>query len=366
MDIKAAVTYSANAEFKIETVQMQDPMEYEVLVNIKSTGICHTDISARNQYIPYPLPGVLGHEGSGIVEKVGSKVTKVQPGDHVALVWLSCGVCDACLSGNNPYCEDFLKLNFGGVREDGSTYLSKDGKVIHGNFFGQSSFASHALALERNVLKVDKDIPIETLGPLGCGVMTGAGAVMNALKPNAGDSIAVFGTGTVGMSAIMAAKVVGCTTIIAVDINEDRLRLAEEFGATHVINATSTDPVEEIMKITDGGPNFSLECIGNPSVFRQSVDVLPLMGVGGLVGVVAPGTEVSLNMDLIMNGRTVKGIIEGDAVPDIFIPKLIELNRQGRFPYDKLIKYYPFEDINKAIEDMEKGLVIKPVLIQKD
>jgi aryl-alcohol dehydrogenase len=364
MNIKAAVTNSAGAEFSIETVQIDDPRADEILVKIKATGICHTDIAAKNQYIPYPLPGVLGHEGAGIVEKVGQAVTKVKPGDHVTLSWLSCGVCDACKSGNNPYCKDFLRLNFGGVRRDGSTTLKRDGKPLHGSFFGQSSFASHALVTEDNIVKADDSIPIEILGPLGCGVMTGAGAVMNSLKPSPGSSIAVFGSGTVGMSAIMAARVCGCTTIIAVDVKPERLKMALDLGATHVVNANETDPVKAIVDMTGGGPNFSLECVGNPSIFRQSTDILPLMGVGGLVGVVAPGTEVKLNMDLIMNGRTIKGIIEGDAVPDLFIPKLIELNRQGRFPYDRLIKYYPFEKINQAVEDMEKGLVIKPVLTQ--
>jgi aryl-alcohol dehydrogenase len=160
----------------------------------------------------------------------------------------------------------------------------------------------------------------------------------------------------------MGAVVCGCTTIIAVDIHPDRLKTAKELGATHTVNAGEGDPVEAVKEITGGGPNFSLECVGNPAVFRQAVDVLPLLGVCGLVGVVAPGTEVSLNMDLIMNGRTVRGVIEGDAIPDLFIPKLIELYTQGRFPFDRLIKFYPFNDIEKAVEDMEKGLVIKPVL----
>jgi len=364
MDINAAVTNSAGSEFSIETVQIDDPREFEILVRVKATGICHTDISAKNQYIPFPLPGVLGHEGAGIVEKIGSAVTKVMPGDHVTLSWLSCGVCDACRSGNNVYCQDFLKLNFGGVRNDGTTNLRRNGKPLHGSFFGQSSFASHALVTEDNIVKVTDSVPIEIMGPLGCGVMTGAGAVMNSLKPSPGSSIAIFGSGTVGMSAIMAAKVCGCTTIIAVDVKENRLKTAMDLGATHVVNAKEVDPVKTILEMTKGGPNFSLECVGNPSIFRQAIDILPLMGVCGLVGVVAPGTEVKLDMNLIMNGRTIKGIIEGDAVPDLFIPKLIELNRQGRFPYDKLIKYYPFEQINQAVEDMEKGLVIKPVLTQ--
>lgn len=364
MDMKAAVTQSAGSKFSIETVQIDEPRNNEILVKIDSTGICHTDISAQKQYIPYPLPGVLGHEGSGIVEKVGASVTKVKPGDHVALSWMSCGKCDACKSGNNACCRDFLKLNFGGVRPDGSTTLSRNGKPLHGNFFGQSSFANYALVVETNVLKVSDDIPLDIVGPLGCGVMTGAGAVMNALRPKPGDSIAVFGSGTVGMSAIMAAKICGCTTIIAVDIKPARLELAKELGATHTVDSSKVDPVQTILELTGGGPNFSLECIGSPPVFRQATDILPLTGVCGLVGVVSPGTEVSLNMDLIMNGRTVKGVIEGDAVPDLFIPRLVELNKQGKFPYEKLIAYYDFKDINKAVEDMEKGVVIKPILRQ--
>jgi aryl-alcohol dehydrogenase len=255
-----------------------------------------------------------------------------------------------------------LQLNFSGARPDGTTTMKKGDQVIHGNFFGQSAFANFALAEERNVVKVPKNVPLEILGPMGCGVMTGAGAVINSLRASAGTSIAIFGAGTVGMSAIMGAAVCGCTTIIAVDVHPERLKMAGELGATHTVNAAEADPVEAVKEITGGGPNFSLECVGNPAVFRQAVDVLPLLGVCGLVGVVAPGTEVSLNMDLIMNGRTVRGIIEGDAIPDLFIPKLIELYAQGRFPFDRLIKFYPFNEINKAVEDMEKGLVIKPVL----
>jgi aryl-alcohol dehydrogenase len=166
----------------------------------------------------------------------------------------------------------------------------------------------------------------------------------------------------VGMSAVLAAVVCGCTTIIGVDIHPDRLEMAKEFGATHTLNASKEDPVKAILDITGGGPEFSLECVGNPAVFRQAVDILPRLGVCGLLGVVPPGTEVGLNMDLIMNGRTVTGILGGDAIPDLFIPRLIDLYSQGRFPFDRLITFYPFDDINKAVEDMEKGRVMKPVL----
>jgi aryl-alcohol dehydrogenase len=164
------------------------------------------------------------------------------------------------------------------------------------------------------------------------------------------------------MSAVLGAVVCGCTTIIAIDINADRLKMARELGATHTVKAAEINPVEAILDITGGGAEFSLECIGNPKVLRQAVDVLPRLGVCGLLGVVPPGTEVALNMDLIMNGRTVKGILGGDAIPDLFIPKLIELYCQGKFPFDRMITYYPFDDINTAVQDMEKGRVIKPVL----
>jgi len=362
MKINAAVIFEPSDEFRLEQLELSDPNETEVLVRMVGSGICHTDLAGRDQHFPVPLPSVFGHEGAGIVEKVGTRVTKVKPGDHVTLSWMSCGTCPACKSGNNPYCPNFLALNFSGARPDGTTILKKGDQVIHGNFFGQSAFADYALADERNVVKVPKDIPLEILGPLGCGVMTGAGAVMNTFHPKPGASIAIFGMGTVGTSALLAAIVCGCTTIIAVDIHAERLELAKELGATHTINAAETDPVAEILDITKGGPNFSLECVGNPAVFRQAVDILPILGVCGLIGVVAPGTEVTLNMDLIMNGRIVRGIVEGDAVPDLFIPKLIELYKQGRFPYDKLITFYPFNDINLAVADMERGKATKPVL----
>jgi aryl-alcohol dehydrogenase len=363
MEIKAAVVFETGGDFSIEQLKLGEPNDDEVLVRIVGVGICHTDLGARDGHLPIPPPpSVFGHEGAGVVEKVGARVTKVKPGDHVVLAWDYCGTCPACKAGKDSYCLNFFLHNFHGARPDGSPTLRKGDQVIHGSFFGQSSFADFALANERNVVKVRKDVPIEVLAPMGCGVMTGAGAVMNALRPRPGVSIAVFGAGTVGMSAILGAIVCGCTTIIAVDIKADRLEVAKELGATHTINAAEVDPVEAIRDLTGGGAQFTLECVGNPRVLRQAVDSLPRLGVCGLLGVVPPGTEVSLDMDLIMNGRTVKGIIEGDAIPDLFIPKLIELYSQGRFPFDRLITFYPFDKINQAAEDMEAGHVIKPVL----
>jgi aryl-alcohol dehydrogenase len=363
MEIKAAVIFKQSGEFSIEQLDLSDPHDDEVLVRVEAVGICHTDLAARDGHLPLPPPpSVFGHEGAGVVEKVGKGVTKVRPGDHVVLGWDYCGECAACKADKYLYCFNFFVHNFNGARPDGSTTLKKGDQVIHGNFFNQSSFASFSLANERNVVKVPKDVPLEMLGPLGCGVMTGAGAVMNSLQATSGDSIAVFGVGPVGISAVLAAVVRECAPIIAVDIHEGRLKAAKEFGATHTVNAGAEDPVAAIQEITGGGAHFTLECVGNPAVFRQAVDVLPRLGVCGLVGVVPPGTEVVLDMDLIMNGRTVRGILGGDAIQDQFIPELIELYQQGKFPFDRMITYYPFDEINKAVEDMEKGLVVKPVL----
>jgi len=363
MEIKAAVVFETGGEFRIEQLELTDPNDDEVLVRIVGVGICHTDLAGRDHHLPIPgPPSVFGHEGAGVVEKVGARVTKVKPGDHVVLSWDCCGTCSSCRSGKDTYCLNFFLHNFHGARPDGTTTLRKDDQVIHGSFFCQSSFADFALANERNVVKVRDDIPLEVLAPMGCGVMTGAGAVMNSLRPRPGASIAVFGVGTVGMSAVLAAVAVGCTTIIGVDVHPDRLEMAKDFGATHAINASEVDPVEAIRDITGGGAEFSLECVGNPQVLRQAVDALPRCGVCGLLGVVPPGTEVALDMDLLMNGRTVKGIIEGDAIPGLFVPRLIDLYSQGRFPFDRMISFYPFDEINQAVADMEEGRVVKPVL----
>lgn len=362
MKIKAAVIREKAGPFIIEELEIDEPRADEILVRIVSTGLCHTDLVARMQYLPVPLPGVFGHEGAGIVEKVGAQVNKVKPGDHVATSFLYCGNCDACKQGTPGWCPEFLRLNFSGARADGSLTLKKNGKGIHGSFFGQSTFASHALVTERNVVKVSTDVPLEILSPMGCGLQTGAGGVINSLRPKPGSSIAIFGVGSVGLSAIMAAVVCGCTKIIGIDVLDERLKLAKGFGTTDIINSAKADPVEQIQKLTGMGVDYSLECTGIPKVFRQAVDVLRIGGTCGLIGVAPMGVEVSLDMQNILNGRAIKGIVEGDCIPDILIPRLIELYRQGRFPFDRLIKFYSLEQINVAAEDSEKGKTLKAVL----
>ena len=362
MKIKAAVTNKANGQFQIEDLQLSEPRADELLVRIVGAGVCHTDLICRDQVYPVPLPVVLGHEGAGVVEAIGQAVTNFQPGDHVVLSFRSCGKCQNCRAGLPSRCLQIFESNFSCARSDGTSALGRASGPVHGHFFGQSSFATHAIAHCSNAVKVSKDVPLEYLGPLGCGVQTGAGAVMNALAPRAGSSIAVFGAGSVGLAAVMAANIVGCAKIIAIDPNAQRCELAQQLGATHVINPAEANPVETVHELTSGGADYSLECTGLPAVLRQAVDALSVTGVCGLIGAAPMGTEVTLDMNSIMFGRTVKGVIEGDSVPQIFIPRLVELFRQGRFPIDKLVQFYSLDEIEQAVADSEQGRVVKAVL----
>jgi aryl-alcohol dehydrogenase len=362
MKITAAVMREKGGQFKLEELELDEPRDNEVLVRMVATGVCHTDTLPRDQVVPAPFPAVYGHEGAGVVEKVGSTVTKLQPGDHVVMSCGFCGHCDTCITGNPMYCRHFFKFNFGFARGDGSPVMKKGDEVVHGSFFSQSSFATYAISTERSVVKIPADVPLELMGPLGCGVQTGAGAVINTLKVQAGDSLAIFGAGAVGLSALMAAVVVGSTTRICVDLNAQRLALAKELGATHVLNPSEVDVVEEIQKITGGGAKFSLETSGNLKALRQAVDCTQILGECGMIGAPAFGSEIGLDTWGLLLGRKVRGICEGDSVPDLFIPTLVELYKQGRLPFDKLVKFYPFEQINQAVADSEQGKTIKSIL----
>lgn len=362
MQIKAAVVREESGPFRIEMLSLAEPQDDEVLVKIAGVGVCHTDLVCRDQYFPVPLPCVFGHEGSGTVEKVGAAVTKVRPGDPVVLSFSSCRECANCIAGNPAYCHQLYQCNFLGTRMDGTSALSRNGEAVHGHFFSQSSFGTYAIASERNTVKVPRDAPLWLLGPLGCGVQTGAGAVINSLHPKAGSSIAIFGAGTVGLSAVMAADLCGCAQIIAVDPIEARRKLARELGATAVIDPGAENPVEKIKALTGSGCNYSLECTGLPAVVRQAVESLTLTGVCGIMGVARLGTEVKLDVNSILFGRAVRGIIEGDSIPDEFIPRLVNLYQQGRFPFDKLVTAFEFDRIQDAVTASEQGRVVKAVL----
>ncbi|WP_309245220.1 NAD(P)-dependent alcohol dehydrogenase [Clostridium sp. CF012] len=323
MLIKAAVIYEKGNEFSIEDVELAEPKYNEVLVKIIATGVCHTDAVVRDQLIPTPLPIVLGHEGAGIIEKLGHGVTGFEVGDHVAISFSSCGCCNNCLEGHVYLCENFNELNFGGIMNDKTTRLSKDNKDIS-TLFGQSSFATYSVVNVRNITKVDKDVDLRLVGPLGCGVQTGAGTVLNRLKPEFGSSIVVFGCGSVGFSAIMAAKLTGCSKIIAVGRNAEKLELAKELGATHVVNSKEvTDVVAEIKKITNGGANYSVETTGIPEIVNQSLYALRALGTCAILGV---SGDVNINVfnALMGEGKSMIGVIEGDSVPQVFIPKMIQ------------------------------------------
>ncbi|MDH2432568.1 NAD(P)-dependent alcohol dehydrogenase [Pokkaliibacter sp. MBI-7] len=362
--IRAAVTRSKGAPFVLESARIRAPREDEVLVRIIATGMCHTDMIVRDQYYPVPLPAVLGHEGSGVIEAVGPLVKDLAVGDHVVLTYGYCGHCLPCGDGHASYCQEFFGRNFGGCDSHGDCALEdSEGQPLHDHFFAQSSFATYALSLENNAIRVPKEAPLELLGPLGCGIQTGAGAVINSLRVTPGSRFAAFGAGAVGLSAVLAARAAGATTIIAVDVVPSRLELALQLGATHVINSRESDPVAAIREITAGGCNFALESTGRPAVLRQAVDALGTLGCVGVVGAPPLGTPAEFDVnDLLLGGKSIRGIVEGDSVPKRFIPQLVELYLQGRFAFDKLIRFYDFEQINQAAEDSEKGITLKPVL----
>jgi len=363
IEVTAAVVHERGGPFRVERVELAEPGPGEVLVRVAASGICQTDVHARDGYFPIQYPAVYGHEGAGIVEQTGPGVEKVKPGDHVIMVFPSCGTCVYCVNGKPAYCLAASRLKHSGTRADGSTVMTLNGVPVFSCFFQQSSFASFALATEHSVVKVPEDLPLELLAAFPCGINTGAGAVLNVLRPQPGDPFAVFGSGTVGLAGLMAARVAGCEPIIAVDIHPNRLALARSLGATHVIDAAGSDPVAEIRSITRGlGVRVSLEAAGLPQTLRQAFDCLQPMGICCLLGSSRKGTEVSVGMNHLQNGRTVRGCIQGDSIPAQFIPQLIHLYRAGKLPIEPLVTFYDFTDINQAVADSLAGKTIKPVL----
>jgi aryl-alcohol dehydrogenase len=368
--VTAAVVEKTGAPFVIQELELDAPRSDEILVRVVAVGICQTDVHIRDRAQPTVLPIVLGHEGSGVVAEVGEAVTAVKPDDRVVLSYDACGRCRFCLSGRYPYCERAMAINFGGSRLDGTNALHRAGGhgndrargEIHGHFFGQSSFATYALATERNVVKVPDDLPLELLGPLGCGLQTGAGAVLNSLRVPANSGIAIFGTGAVGLAAVMAARVAGANPVIGVDIVAKRLALASELGATHTIDASKEDIRNRIAEITGSGVDYVLEITAQPDMLTLAVNVLAPCGTVGQIGGGIPGAEAPISMSRLLLGRTVRGIIQGDSIPRIFIPKLIEMYRRGKFPFDRLVRFYDFKDINQAVADAASGETIKPIL----
>jgi aryl-alcohol dehydrogenase len=362
--IQAAVTRAPGADFELTTIDLDAPREDEILVRVEAVGLCHSDLVAQaGGWIP--LPSVLGHEGAGVVEAVGSEVTKVVPGDRVVLTFRSCGRCRNCDKGLSAYCHTAQDLNYAGARLDGTTCLSDNGNRIASNFFAQSSFATHCLAYERNVVKAPDSIPFELLAPLGCGVQTGAGTVLRSLDCEPGSSLLVLGGGVVGLSAVMAGVLRNCSPLIVVEPHPARRALALGLGATHVIDPAPGRRLPELVRdISPIGVDFAVETTGNPEIQQSAMSCLAPHGVLGIVGIPPAGTPIPGDLRQAMaHGHTVKGIIEGDSDPDTFIPQLCTLLARNELPLERLVRTYPLSDINRAVADQRRGECVKVVLI---
>jgi aryl-alcohol dehydrogenase len=363
MQITAAVVRERSAPFVLDKLELCDPRSDEVIVRVVASGMCQTDLHGRDGYFASPYPAVYGHEGAGVVHAIGSDVRALAPGDHVVMSFPWCGTCTNCQQHKYCYCVHGRRLKMHGTRGDGSTLMAKNGAPVYSAFFQQSSFGTYALTEARYAVKVRKDAPLEALGPLACSGQTGAGAVLNAMQPQAGDSLAIFGVGAVGLSALMAAKIAGCDPVIAVDVHPHRLALARELGATHTIDHTGrAQVVDEVRSLAAGGVRYSLDTSALPGVFREAIEALIPGGSCVLLGSARAGTDVAIEMPFLQQGRTVRGVVQGESLPNDFIPHLVDLVVAGKFPIQKMIKFYDFADINLAAQESSSGIAIKPVL----
>jgi aryl-alcohol dehydrogenase len=364
IDAKAIVA-DREGGFTAADVTLDEPRADEILVRLVASGICHTDLRMRQLWSRLPgneqrHPVVFGHEGAGVVERVGHRVTRARPGDHVVLSYRSCRACAACTAGHPFYCGQFAALNASGVRPDGSATLSAGGRPVYGSFFGQSSFATHALAYEDNAVVVDRGIDLTAVAPFGCGVQTGAGTVMNVLDLDGRSSLVVFGAGSVGLSAVMAARALD-VDVIVVDPLASRRQVASELGAEVTLDPGVDDVVEAVRDHTGGGATASIDTTAIVEVLFQALDCLRPRGTCVALGVGTPPFDFSL--ERLSAGKSLRRTIEGDADPHEFIPRLLELRARGQLPIEKLIRRYRFEAFGQAVRDAESGATIKPVLV---
>lgn len=361
MKVRAAVA-RANEPLIIDECELSGPGLREVLVRVEACGVCHTDLSAHDGLLGTPLPAVLGHEGVGRIIAVGEGVTKVTPGDRVVMSFGACGVCPNCKVGAPAYCYGGMDLCMLGRRMDGTSPMKWRGAAITGHYFGQSSFATLAVAAAENVVKVPDDLPIALLAPLGCGVQTGMGSVINVLDVKPEDSIGVFGCGTVGLSAIMGARIAGCKRIVAIDLLQSRLDVAVALGATHTIDASHEDVGATLRKM--GRLTCGFDNTGVVSVIETALKALRPRGRMVLAGLSKSGAKIEIDLNQwMLTGRSLRGTVEGDANPREFIPQMIEWYRCGQLPLEKIVTTYPFEHIHNAMADMRSAKTIKPVLI---
>ena len=366
MDVRAAVAFEAGKPLSIETVQLQGPRAGELLVEVKATGLCHTDAYTLSGADPEGLfPAIMGHEGAGVVVEVGAGVTSVAPGDHVIPLYTpECRQCKFCLSGKTNLCGAIRETQGRGVMPDGSSRFSLGGETLF-HYMGTSTFANHTVLPEIAVAKIRKDAPFDKVCYIGCGVTTGLGAVMNTAKVEPGSHVAVFGLGGIGLNVVQGARIAGADRIIGVDLNPGKRALAEQFGMTDFINPKDGDPVAAIIDLTDGGVDYSFECIGSVEVMRQALECCHKgWGESVIIGVAGAGQEISTRPFQLVTGRVWRGTAFGGAKGRTDVPRIVDWYMDGKINIDDLITHtMPLADINQGFDLMHKGESIRAVVV---
>ncbi|TNF86088.1 MAG: S-(hydroxymethyl)glutathione dehydrogenase/class III alcohol dehydrogenase [Gammaproteobacteria bacterium] len=366
MDTKAAVAFAAGEPLKVETVQLEGPRAGEVLVEVKATGICHTDAYTLSGADPEGLfPSIMGHEGAGVVVEVGEGVKTLKPGDHVIPLYIpECRACKACTSGKTNLCIAIRDTQGQGLMPDGSSRFSLNGdRLFH--YMGTSTFSNYTVVPEIALAKIREDAPFDKVCYIGCGVTTGIGAVINTAKVEPGANVAVFGLGGIGLNVIQGAKLVGANRIVGVDLNPDKVELATKFGMTDFVNPKDGDPVEAILELTDGGADYSFECIGNVNTMRQALECCHRgWGESTIIGVAGAGEEISTRPFQLVTGRVWRGTAFGGAKSRTQVPQIVDWYMDGKINIDDLITHtMPLEEINTAFDLMHEGKSIRSVVI---
>jgi S-(hydroxymethyl)glutathione dehydrogenase/alcohol dehydrogenase len=369
MDVRAAVAHKAGAPLSLETVQLEGPKAGEVLVEIKATGICHTDEFTLSGADPEGLfPSILGHEGAGVVVDVGPGVKSLKKGDHVIPLYVpECRECEYCTSHKTNLCQSIRVTQGQGLMPDGSSRFSLGGKKLH-HYMGTSTFANYTVVPEISLAKIREDAPFDKVCYIGCGVTTGIGAVINTAKVEPGANVVIFGLGGIGLNVVQGARMAGANMIIGVDINPKRRALAEKFGMTHFVNPkdmAENEIVPYLVNLTKGGADYSFECIGNVKLMRQALECCHKgWGVSVIIGVAPAGAEISTRPFQLVTGRVWKGTAFGGARGRTDVPKIVDWYMEGKINIDDLITHkLKFEDINKGFDLMHAGESIRSVVI---
>ena len=368
MDVRAAVAHKAGAPLEIEMVQLEGPQAGEVLVEVKATGICHTDAFTLSGEDPEGLfPTILGHEGAGVVVETGPGVTSVEVGDHVIPLYTpECRECEYCLNPKTNLCQAIRSTQGQGVMPDGTSRFSRNGEKLY-HYMGCSTFANYTVLPEIAVAKVRKDAPFDKICYIGCGVTTGIGAVVNTAKVEPGSSVVVFGLGGIGLNVIQGARMVGATQIVGVDINPDKKAMAERFGMTDFVNPNEIDGdvVAHLVELTGGGADYSFECIGNVNLMRQALECAHKgWGESIIIGVAGAGQEISTRPFQLVTGRSWRGTAFGGARGRTDVPQIVDWYMDGKIEIDPMITHtMPLEQINDAFDLMHEGKSIRSVVV---